>query len=588
MSEDDDVLDPLTIAQLKEEEKLISSHKVCNIHTEFLDVSKFRDDLLKIKLENEFYDADLLAILFCLFDTVTHIPTNDGQAYAEVTDYLKSLFTSLRRVGAESKNGNALLVGIKSTNGVLIAKSPKSKLNDELFHEYFVGVMALNKLRRQTPNFAYILGAFKCLPPVIASDEKVTAWCEANGINNEKNLVNYVLYEKVAGKSTEDLVGSCTGPEFFSWFVQICISLHLSRHSKFTHYDLHTGNVMARPWLDSENLAIPYEVQPNMTWYVKAKTVVQIIDYGMSHVVVGGKHFGKRNIEHAGVWVDQYRPMFDLYKFLGFGLLQMLDLGNPEATKLIPLWALLNREMLGHEIPTNAKELKAEMFKQTDTYFALSIDPLEIESNYTVWDWIQAMRKDPKVGKMWTSIVTNSDENLDVLSCGDTCPIPSQIEEDLTNESFENVQESMNMVKFGSSKHEKSTAMSALPSQIIALRKHMASVRTELLGDMESCNSLKFNSVQNSIDTPQFQDFISNFVEPFLSIKTKLQRFDAMKTTLCDYYSLKGSKCDTNEYDFGTEHEQWMTNFRLINSKVDRFIVTSKSSQMREHVLTMF
>jgi len=588
MSDEEDTLDPLTIAQLKEEEKLISSHKVCNIHTEHLDIDKFRDDLLKVKLDEQFYDANLLAILFCLFDTVTHIPTNDGQAYEEVTNYLKALFTSLRRVGAESKNGNALLVGIKSTKGVIIAKSPKSKLNDELFHEYFVGVMALNGLRRRTPNFAYILGAFKCLPPDIGEDEKVIAWCEANGINNPENLVNYVLYEKVAGQSVEDLISTCTAAEFFSWFVQICISLHLSRHVKFTHYDLHTGNVMARPWKEGEDLAIKYEVQPNLTWYVKAQTAVQIIDYGMSHVMIGRKHFGKRRIEHAGVHPDQYRPMFDLYKFLGFGLLQMLDTKNPEAKKLIPLWTLLNRELLDREVATNATKLKAEMMKEVDTFFALSSEPLEVEATYTVWDWIQAMRNDPAVGRMWKATVTGDEENLNVLTCGDTCPVPAQIEAELTGKPFEEVQESMNMVKFGASKRDKSVAMSALPSQIIAMRKQMASIRAELLEDMERCNELRFNVVPNAIETSQFQNFVSDFVEPFLSVRTKLQRFETMKQTLCEYYNLKGSKCETNEYDFGTEHENWMTNLRLISSKVDRFIVTNKSSRMREHVLGMF
>jgi hypothetical protein len=586
----EDVLDSLTIAQLKEEEKLVSSHKVCTIHTEHLDIQNLRDDLLKVKLENEFYDANLLAILFCLFDTVTHIPANDKQAYAEVTDYLKSLFTGLRRIGAESENGNAFMVGIKTTKDVVIAKSPKSKLNDELFHEYFVGVMALNKLRRQTPNFAYILGAFKCLPPKIAPDKKVTEWCEASGINDPTRMVNYVLYEKVSSKSVEDLVGTCTADEFFSWFVQISISLHLSRHSQFTHYDLHSGNVMIRPWSDSKSFVIPYEVQPNMKWYVKADGVVQIIDYGMSHIVIGGRHFGKRNIEHAGVHSDQYRPMFDLYKFLGFSLLQMLDTKNPEGLKLIPLWALLNRELLDKDIDTNPKQLIKDMIEEVDTYFALSPTSLPIEANYTAWHWIQAMINDPVVSHMWKKNVTKDERNMTLLSCGDTCPVPAQIEEELSGQAFENVQESLNTVKFSQSNRDRSMAMSALPSQIVEMRKEMSAFQAELMGDMRRCNDMGFNATPNSVDTSQFQNFVANYVEPFLSVKTKLQHFENMKETLCDYYGLKNKNCSTNEFDLNHDqtYEQWVSNTRLLTSKLDRFIVTSKSTHMRDHILTMF
>lgn len=581
----EDKVDPLTVLQLEEEEKIISSHKICTVHPDHVDVSKIRDDLLKNKLEDQFYDSNVLGMLFCLFDTITYIPSGGGQAYTEVTEYLKALFTSLRRIGAESVNGNALLVSIKSTEGVLIAKSPKSKLNDELYHEYFVGAMVLNKLRRLTPNFAYILGAFKCLPPEIEADKRVSAWCEAHGINDSKSLVNYVLYEKVPGKSVEDLTETCSAADFFSWFVQICISHHIARGSEFTHYDLHTGNVMVRPWKDEDLLTIPYEVEFNLTWYVKAKTVVQMIDYGMSHVIVNGKHFGKRMIEHAGVHYDQYRPMFDLYKFLGFGLLQMLELENPEASKLIPVWALLNAELLNVDVATDVNDLKAEMMKQVDTYFALSTDPLPIEATYTVWDWIQAMRRDPVVGKMWTKIVSSEPSSV-VLTCGDTCPVPAQIEEEITGSAFEEVQESLHSVKFATSKNDKSAAMSALPSQVIALRRQMASFRAELIQDMEKCSEFSYSG-SNAIETSQFQDFVTNYVEPFISVKTRLQQYEGMRLTLCEYYNLKGKACDTAEFDFGTEFSDWNTNLKAMTSKMDRFCVTNRCKNMREQILTM-
>lgn len=586
MSEEgEDTLDPLTISQLREEEKIISSHKVCTIHPEHLDVDKIRDDLLKAKLEGDFYDANTMGAIFCLFDTIVHIPSNDKHAYAEVVDYLKALFTSLRRIGAESRNGNALLVGIKSTEGVLIAKSPKSKRNDALFHEYFVGVMALNKLRRLTPNFAYILGAFKCLPPEIASDKSVVSWCEANGINS-KNLVNYVLYEKIPGQSVEDLMPTCTAEDFFSWFVQIAISLHIARNSFFNHYDLHTGNAMVRKWKDAQSLSIPYEVQPNLTWYVRAGTVVQMIDYGMSHVVVNGRHFGARGIEHAGVHQNKYRPMFDLYKFLGFGLTQMLAEENPEAQKLIPLWKLLNRELLQTELPSEVGQLKSMLFKQVDTYFALSPEPLEIESEYTVWDFIKAMQADPQVRPMWKKLVTQEAKDEDVLTCGDTCPVPMKVTEELTSDANEEVQESFTSVRFGSPA-DKSNAMAAMPSQIIALRRQMASIRAELLTEMERCNGMSFGSTPMAVDSTQFQTFISSYVEPFLSVKAQLSRYESMRNTLCEYYNLKGNKCSTNEFDFGTEYDLWLTNLQNLLSKMDRFIVTNRASNMREHLLTL-
>src|SRR5690606_9687520 len=134
---------------------------------------------------------------------------------------MHSLVTSLRRIGAESENGNASMVGIRSTKDVLILKTPKRRTNDELFHEYLVWTTATNPLRRLCPNFSYILGAFKCLPPSIADDKSVTSWCEANHID-ANHVVNYVIYEKVPGEPIESHMQTCSATTFFSWFVQIC------------------------------------------------------------------------------------------------------------------------------------------------------------------------------------------------------------------------------------------------------------------------------------------------------------------------------------------------------------------------------
>lgn len=579
-------LDPLTLQQLAKEAKLIPSFKSCHLRRDFRDLKTIKSDLIKQNLENEFYDAELLAKLFCVFDVIAMVPLDNDEGFQAASKFMHALFTNLRRIGAESENGNAIIVGIRSTKDVLIFKTPKRRTNDELFHEYFVGVTATNALRKLCPNFSYILGAFKCLPPAIAEDKKVTSWCEANHIN-EHNAVNYVIYEKVVGDAIESHMETCTAVTFFSWFIQITIALHLARDVEFTHYDLHNGNVLARPVKEGESFAIPYEVQPNLTWYVNASSVAQIIDYGMSHVKVDGQDFGKYGLESWGIHADQYRPIYDVYKFLGFSLNQMEGSGNPAAKELLPIWRILKRDVFGETNLGSDRAVFDAIAQEYDSLYALPEEKLELEENYTLWDFLQAMKSERAIANLWSQVVSLKPPQVETLGCGDYCPTPNQIEESIGGTPLQRVKKNLQLVTKGKNQKERGVAMSSLPGDVISLRRDMSKRHNDLMSQMSKLNVSGFGTIPNTVTSNQFQDFIAEYVEPFMHTRDQLVEFEGMKSVLKDYYVMKGGDHDLSEYEFGDEHYRWVKNWRSLQAKVNNLIVPAKAQVMQDRIVNL-
>lgn len=579
----DSDLDVFTVKQLKKESELISSFKFCHLKRDFLDISKIKADLIKQNLDVEFYNADFLATLFCVFDTITYIPYDNDEAFNEASRYLHSLFTNLRRIGAESENGNALMVGIRSVQDVLIWKTPKVRSHDELFHEYFVGVAGTNPLRKLCPNYSYILGAFKCMLPEIGEDKKVVSWCEANQLSKD-NLINYVFYEKVSGVAVEEKVNTCSADEFFSWFVQLCIAIHIGKHIQFTHYDLHNGNVLVRPWGDEKEFAIPYEVTPGLIWYVRTSLVAQMIDYGMSHISINGEHFGKYGLESWGVLPDTYRPMYDVYKFLGFSLNQMNGT-NSAVRELLPIWRILRRDLFGEDNLGPDAEVLRQISDDYESLYALPEQPLEAENSYMIWDFLQTLKTDKMTMKLWNKVVSTSQPNVTLMSCGDYCPTPGQIEAQIGGTPHQKVKRSLDTIRRETDRKMRTSAMSSLPSQIVELRKQMSTLYVKLRDEMKSQDRKALIAIPNVVTTGQFQDFINTHVEPNMNIKERLIGFESMKSTLQDYYKMKGTDVDLAEYDFGDVQAKWVQTLNSVRAKLNNLIVPAKAQVMQDKVI---
>lgn len=262
-------------------------------------------------VRQQFINPELSRALTCITDAIIHGP--DAPYYARILRW----YNRLQQIGAVSEAGNAFNTFIENVEGLYILKTSKPGVSDVILHEYLVGMVVTNSLRRLIPNFSYIYGAFNCAPPLVREQTReVVAWCTNN------TQISYVVYENVApARTVRDYLfntpnlGEIT---YLSYFMQIVFAIRLAHQvSDFTHYDLHDENALLR---EVENVAyfyIPYPTEQGVE-YLLTNRVVTIIDYGTSHFRHDGIHYGPYNLFSIGFLPNRSNPMADIYKFLLF------------------------------------------------------------------------------------------------------------------------------------------------------------------------------------------------------------------------------------------------------------------------------
>lgn len=343
---------------------------------------------LKTEVTQKFYDSEVMNAALCVANSIYF---DTGSGMLEATERIRNYIINLIRVGGESVSGFALSAGLKggtSPSGIdqeysedgekfFVVKAPQSSDNDqELVHEVVVA-MFLNAVRRYVPNFAVVYGAFKCSPPIIGSDKKVVAWC-----NNMKNPVYYALYEFVpAKKSANDIFKTCDFNTFMSMFLQVLYALEFAYdYCGFTHYDLHTDNVLAEEVNSGKPIWIKYPPPLNAPkrssrWVLAPEGLISmIIDYGMSHVIGTNLSDKPYHYGHVGasyplnsffIYRDRSHSMHDAYKFLLFSLSTMYYANNNKCFNQAGL--LLNY--------FNTQETAADIIqKQRQYYYSYPLD----------------------------------------------------------------------------------------------------------------------------------------------------------------------------------------------------------------------
>ena len=84
---------------------------------------------------------------------------------------------------------------------------------------------------------------------------------------------------------------------------------------KYTHYDLHTGNVIIKNIWPSPTASIPYVIEGD-TVFIQTDFIASIIDFGFGFVGFGGETYGHYGAENMGVSAVEAFPMYDLFKFI--------------------------------------------------------------------------------------------------------------------------------------------------------------------------------------------------------------------------------------------------------------------------------
>lgn len=286
-------------------------------HPEITNDLRYRSFQLNAESINNFidsggiFDANYQNSMNCLVDSLiykydeynsNHIP--DGR--------LRAFIDEIKLIGNPSAYGNVF--GLSSNKhamfAVKIANAHKS--NNNLNHEAFVGLVALNKLRYKIPNFMHTYGIYHCNPPII-NGTNIISWCPSPTPNSTNKI--YLVLENIKdSKSLFEISKHIDQQQTLEIFLQIYNALNVAnKEFDFTHYDLHANNVLIT--LLPYYISIPLYIG-NSVLYLKTRHLARIIDYGMAHIKLGEYSFGLYGKEHRGIYPERSYPMYDVLRIL--------------------------------------------------------------------------------------------------------------------------------------------------------------------------------------------------------------------------------------------------------------------------------
>ena len=247
--------------------------------------------------------------LFCLFDTLflseCKIKSREKGLY-DLSKTIQKWIKKMVKISVNSKEGFIYITNFSSDIQVVVKVAQKSNGLESKLREYFIGIKSLNKLRCLIPTFVYTIGAF--LYPKPTKTGKLE-----HDIKNENTA--FVLYEKIDGETINTLLkkNKLNFKQFLSIFIQLLLGLEVAqREARFTHFDLHSDNVMIR-----ENDVTSYNVNLDMSTYsvVNPEFIPVIIDFGTSTCFIENRYIGSYDYMKDGI-LNFIVPGHDMYKFL--------------------------------------------------------------------------------------------------------------------------------------------------------------------------------------------------------------------------------------------------------------------------------
>ena len=254
--------------------------------------------------------SDMRAV-FYLIDTL--FLSNSSKQIREkglysLTKNIKDCVKKMEHLPVKSKEGFIYITHFFSSNIQVVIKVPQtSKGIESKVREYFIGIKAINNLRYITPSFVYTLGAFLCPKPSKSGEISCDGSC--------KNTA-FVFYEKILGESVQTLLKNdrLDFTQFLVLLFQLLLGLEVAqREVRFTHFDMHTDNVMVRVGTgDSTSI-----IQLDMFTYIinQPEFIPVVIDFGASTAYIDGKYIGSYDYISHGM-LNFMIPGHDMYKFM--------------------------------------------------------------------------------------------------------------------------------------------------------------------------------------------------------------------------------------------------------------------------------
>lgn len=297
----------------------LDAYPNCQIKEKYIDkISEISTPTVSNILKQKYTSGSDMKAVLCLFDTLfLSLSKTRRQGIYSIGGAIDKWIKKMKKLPVKSVEGFIYNTKFLSEDIEVIIKVPKETRGfQSLLREYFLGISIINKLRYRIPTFVYTLGAFICPEPKSGSNAKPV--CK---INNQETL--YVLYENIKGNSVKSLLSEnkLTFNDWLKIFFQLLLSLEVAQeHTEFTHFDLHTGNVMVR-----EGFNFNYTVPISDTSYniLSPNLVPTIIDFGMSCAQFKYNKEGKEEQRYIGSYdFAQYGMLnfmvqgYDMYKFL--------------------------------------------------------------------------------------------------------------------------------------------------------------------------------------------------------------------------------------------------------------------------------
>ncbi len=302
--------------------------------------------LESLRLEGAYSTLESIAAVFSSFD-VTVLTSED--MHSRVTDEIKIILDRIH----SSPVGNILVDDLTFSRRTSIPNPFDLKVSNgdnDLLHEMFVAFFVTNRLRKVIPNFQLCFGGMKAHSPQVSYSDSLTIskTCPVDTLSK----VDYLLLENLDGKTLTQSLPQATLKDYLSWFVQILLSLEMGViHSGFTHNNLHPDNIRIVP-TNSKSSKIRY-FHHNEQWLLDANSIAVLTNFGTAHVkhsydavkrtdsVTGdveiheslvvnkSEHLGPIGMEHYGIYSNETRPFFDVYKVLMWSLRLTQSVNRP-------------------------------------------------------------------------------------------------------------------------------------------------------------------------------------------------------------------------------------------------------------------
>ncbi len=204
---------------------------------------------------------------------------------------------------AEGQNGVVFKITYGNGNSnsnriheqISMIKSAKNNTTDNLFYECYVGAHFINNVLKTLPNFVHTYGIYASSSENSAIENyysiKNISWASsckqcANmhlHIQYVPDSISFGDYLQMKRKNIDPYV-------VLTNLYQVYFSL-ASLGENFTHYDLHSGNVLLQQL--QKKIIVQY-VQGNATTRFKTSHICKIIDYGRSYA-----NFARFNVDAA-------------------------------------------------------------------------------------------------------------------------------------------------------------------------------------------------------------------------------------------------------------------------------------------------